>query len=313
MAATAQVAAERGVQGATITGVIERAGVSRVTFYDLFENFEACFLAVLDGAMRRSTALIAGALEGDGPWQEKAVAGLVALLGFLDSDPPLARICLVEALAAGPAALAYRARELELLKHMVDVAAGQARSDRETSLLNAEAVVTSVAGILHARVVTGEAPPFVNLLGPLVSVALTPYLDTETVAREVARAERLARAISAERSAQPPRPAAQIAIPSGLSNPSAYRARLCLLYLAERGEASNRSVAKGIGIAHDGQMSNLLARLARQGLLTKRSGGPGHANAWSLTPRGEQIAQALRVREPIESAFGEPRRGKELR
>ena len=43
-----------------------------------------------------------------------------------------------------------------------------------------------------------------------------------------------------------------------------------------------------------GQMSGVLARLARKGLLVKSAGGPGHANAWSLTPEGELVAQALR-------------------
>ena len=54
MRATAQVVAERGFGGASIARVVETAGVSRATFYDLFENFEQCFLAVLDTAMRRA-------------------------------------------------------------------------------------------------------------------------------------------------------------------------------------------------------------------------------------------------------------------
>jgi AcrR family transcriptional regulator len=55
----AQVVAEHGFSGASITRVAETAGVSRATFYHLFENFEECFLAVLDAAMRRTSARIA--------------------------------------------------------------------------------------------------------------------------------------------------------------------------------------------------------------------------------------------------------------
>lgn len=285
--------AERGFGGATITGLIKRAGVSRVTFYESFENFEDCFLAVLDEAMRRSTAVIAAALERGGGLPEQAVAGLVALLGFLDSDPPLARVCLVEALAAGPAALEYRARELEMLKHMVDAAAGAATGERQVSMMSAEAVVASVAGMLHTRMVTGEAPPFMALLSPLVGVVLTPYLDAPTVAREVERARELAEALTEERSARPPAPPAGVAIPNGLANPNAHRARLCLLHLADRPGASNRAIGEAIEVAHRGQISKLLARLAREGLLVKRAGAPGHVNAWTLTPHGERVARAL--------------------
>ncbi|MFI5003716.1 MAG: hypothetical protein ACHQE6_01760 [Solirubrobacterales bacterium] len=158
-----------------------------------------------------------------------------------------ARIMRVEALAAGPAALRYRARELEVLKHMVDAAAGAAPGDRQVSMMSAEAVVASVAGMLHTRMVRGEAPPFMNLLSPMVEVALVPYLDAQTVAREVERARGLAEALAEERSAQPPTPPAGVAIPNGLANPRAHRARLCLLHLADSPGASNRAVAEAIG------------------------------------------------------------------
>ncbi len=109
--------------------------------------------------MRRTSARIAQAFAQSTTWQEQAVAGLAALLSALDADPCLARVCLVEALAAGAAALEYHAREIELLKHMVDSAAGSARTDRHGSALSAEATVVAVAGILHRRLITGEAPP----------------------------------------------------------------------------------------------------------------------------------------------------------
>ncbi len=147
--AMARIAGERGLRRTTVAEVVATAGVSRVTFCGTFEDLDACFLGVLDSVMRRATALISAALAADRPWQERALAGLAALLGFLDSDPLLARVCLVEALAAGPAALEYRVRELEVLKHLVDGVIAQAQAGRQASTLSAEAVVASVAGILH--------------------------------------------------------------------------------------------------------------------------------------------------------------------
>ncbi len=110
MRAVVRVVAERGFGGASVARLVAVAGVSRATFYELFGSFERCFLAVVDAAMRRASALIAEAFERNAGWQERAVAGLVVLLSALDSDPLLARVCLVEVLAAGPAAGACQGR-----------------------------------------------------------------------------------------------------------------------------------------------------------------------------------------------------------
>ncbi len=293
MRAAAQVVAEHGFSGASITQVAKAAGVSRATFYDLFENFEQCFLTVLDAAMRRTSARIAQAFAQNATWEEQAVAGLAALLSALDADLCLARVCLVEALAAGPVALEYHAREIELLKHMVNSAAGPARTGRHSSTLSAEATVVAVAGILHRRLITGEAPPFIDLLAPLASLALEPYFDEPTVTQAHERAKRLAQELSTRRAARRATPATDTVIPKALSNPRAHRGRECLSYLAAHPGASNRALGKGIGLTRAEQAASLLARLASQGLLVKRTGRPGHPNAWSLTPHGEQVAKAL--------------------
>ncbi len=291
MEATVRVVAEDGMRGASVTQVTSAAGVSRVTFYEQFANFEECFLAVLDATMRHSTALIAEAFERSDTWQERAVGALAALLSSLDCDPPLARVCLVEALAAGPAALEYRARELERIKHMVDVAAGEGGGERHASMLGAEAIVASVAGILHGGVVRNELPPFMGLLTPLAEVVLGREITAAAgFAQLLERAQLWARAAVAERRGPA---AAGVAIPNGLSNPAAHQTRRCLRYVVGHPGASNGAVGEGIGIKYRAQTTALLARLADLDLVTKHSGGPGRANAWTATPHGEQVARAL--------------------
>jgi AcrR family transcriptional regulator len=292
--AMARVVGERGLRRTTVAEVVTTAGVSRVTFYGAFEDLDACFLGVLDSTMRRATARITAALETDRPWQERMLAGLAALLGFLDSDPLLARVCLVEALAAGPAALEYRVRELEVLKHLVDGVLAQAQAGRQAAALSAEAVVASVAGILHTRLVTGEAPPFLDLLGPLAAMVITPYVGTRPIAEELRRVERLARSLAQEHAPRPPDRVSGMEVPKVLGDPRGHRARLCLFYVAEHPGASNRAAADGIGLSHHGQISTLLGRLEHLGLLAKRAGGAGHVNEWWITPHGEQVAEALR-------------------
>jgi AcrR family transcriptional regulator len=292
MEAAVQVVSQRGFGGATIEAVVAGAGVSRSTFYEVFDDFDACFLALLDSGMRRSIVLMSEAYDRGASWQEKMLAGLAALLAFLDSEPLLARVCLVEALAAGPSALEYRARELELLKHMIDAALVRAPGSHQTSPLTAEAVVASVVGILHARLITGEAPPFLDMLGSLAALVIEPYVDGRSMVEQTSRAEQLAQ-ISSEQHEL--RQRSSVSIPNALRVPGAYRARGCLVYVAEHPGASNRAIADGIGITHHGQMSTLLGRLERKGLLAKHAAGAGRHNAWWPTSEGKLISDALRA------------------
>ena len=63
-------------------------------------------------------------------------------------------------------------------------------------------------------------------------------------------------------------------------------------------DASNREVAAAAGIGDQGQMSKLLARLARLGLIENLGVGQakGGSNAWRLTADGARLERATRPR-----------------
>jgi DNA-binding PadR family transcriptional regulator len=68
--------------------------------------------------------------------------------------------------------------------------------------------------------------------------------------------------------------------------------------LGARGSSpSNRAIAEYAGVADAGQISKLLRRLERVGLLANSGGGHprGEANAWALTAAGERVAQGIRL------------------
>jgi hypothetical protein len=106
-----------------------------------------------------------------------------------------------------------------------------------------------------------------------------------------------------------PAPKAPAAAPSELSGASSedplqglqmrwtYRTARVLQGISELPGASNRKVADYAEIHDQGQVSKLLARLQRLGLITNACDGQlkGEPNAWSLTPLGERVAQSLRV------------------
>ena len=108
--AMAQVVAEKGYPATTVADVVERAGVSRRTFYEQFADKEACFLATYDAGLAAVLSRIGEAVETNpvAGWRERARAGVEAFLALLASEPAFAQALQVEILTAGPAALDRR-------------------------------------------------------------------------------------------------------------------------------------------------------------------------------------------------------------
>ena len=110
LAAMSELVFERSAGGVTVADVVARSGVSRRTFYELFEDREGCFLAAFDLAVRRGCESVIPAYEAGRSWRERVAGGLQAVLAFLDAEPALGYLCVVGALGAGPRALERRAR-----------------------------------------------------------------------------------------------------------------------------------------------------------------------------------------------------------
>ena len=77
LAAASQVACERGTANVTVAHVVERAGVSRRTFYEIFAGAEECLLATLDRALQRVSARVLPAWCSSGNWRECVRASVV--------------------------------------------------------------------------------------------------------------------------------------------------------------------------------------------------------------------------------------------
>ncbi len=97
--------AAKGYAATTVGDVTKAAGVSRTTFYEMFEDKEACFLAAYDDMVDRLIRRVIAAYERqDSPWPQRARTGLAALLEALAAEPDLARLAFVDVGSAGPAA-----------------------------------------------------------------------------------------------------------------------------------------------------------------------------------------------------------------
>jgi AcrR family transcriptional regulator len=295
LAATAEAVEEVGYARLTVAQVIGRAKVSRKTFYDVFLDREDCFLAAFDEATARIQTLAVDAYEGESSWREGMRASLTALLAFLQSEPGLAKLCVIEALGAGPRVLARRGEVLNQVERIVDLGrkapgARAGRSAREPADITAEGIVGAVFAVLHTRLLAGGRKPLTDLVGPLMSIIVLPYLGARVASNELTR--------PAPKMPKPSKAAPPIRRDplEGLDMRLTYRTVRVLTVIGENPGASNREVAEGSGIADQGQISKLLTRLERLDLVTNTGEGQlkGGSNAWHLTERGEQVERATR-------------------
>jgi AcrR family transcriptional regulator len=293
LAAMGELVRERGAIGVTIAHVVDRSGVSRRTFYELFEDREDCFLAAFDQAIARAGERVLPAYGALGAWRERMRAGLGALLEFLEEEPELGGLCVVDALAAGGAALERRTRILEVLVDAVHEGGASRRGQApRPQRIVAEGVVGAVLAVIHARMVAQVPGRLTALLSPLMSMIVLPYLGPAAAARE--RRQRVTpRQRTARRTVDPLRE---------VDMRLTYRTVRVLLAVADLAEAgsglpSSRQVADASGVSDQGQMSKLLWRLEHLGLIANEteSHGRGVPNAWALTSKGHEIERAIQA------------------
>jgi AcrR family transcriptional regulator len=307
LAAAVVSIAELGYGGASVAHITARARVSRRTFYDLFESREDCLLAVLQGVVERVRDEIVAADLTDLVWRDRVRGGLLRILSFLDREPVLARVCVVQALQGGPRVLAWREGLLAELAEILDQGRGDSARSRECTVLTAEGLVGAAFAIVYARLLANKPrEPLRNLLGELMSLIVLPYQGPAAARQE-------------QQCSLPPLPRTNGAEPESTQGSAVeqdplrevpmrltYRTARVLQAAATHPGASNRHIGEQADIHDQGQISKLLGRLERIGLLANTGEGhtKGEPNAWRLTPLGERVTAQL-------SLGGRPERSEE--
>jgi AcrR family transcriptional regulator len=268
----------------TVSEIVTRAGVSRRTFYEMFADRDYCLGATFEDALARAAARVLPVYEAHERWRDRIRAALEELLAFFDEEPAVARLLIVESLAGRRALIARRAQLVGRISEAVQAGGSQASSGkRPRSVLTGEGVVGAVLAVLHARLCGTSRQPLSVLASQLTSVIVLPYLGAAAAQRELLRPA--------------PEPPAK-RVPDGAVGPLkalpmrlTYRTMRVLEAIAQRPGCSNREVAGAAGITDQGQVSKLLRRLERLGLIVNDSANDSlrTANAWRHTAKGEQF------------------------
>jgi AcrR family transcriptional regulator len=188
LAGMLRATAQLGYREASVQEVLERAGVSRPTFYEHFENKEDCFLAACDNAAARlRKRLETAAEEGEG-WRERLRLSLEELLRFVAEDHDAAMSLVVDARAACPDALSRRDELLDRFSSCLDtqVRAESAAGEPAPSAIAAAGIVGGIEALLYSRLNRGEADDLSSLLPSLMYFAVLPYEGHEVASEELA-------------------------------------------------------------------------------------------------------------------------------
>ena len=184
----AAIVAKRGYKGSTVELVVKRARVSRATFYQHFENREACLLAVFDAAEEEATRQILAAAAEATDWPGEVRAGIAAFLDYVVANPTLARTCLVESVTAGPAGTA---RYDEAMRAPVPaLARGRELRGADTTLPDTleDSIIGGISWMVHQRLLHAELDQVPGLLAAILRFALAPYLGEEQTTVLLAKA-----------------------------------------------------------------------------------------------------------------------------
>lgn len=185
--ATTELVAERGYQKTTIELIAKTSRVALVTFYEHFASKEECFLAAFDETLAAAQEVFSELVDAEAPWQDRVSTGLELFLEMVEREPARAKLCIVEAQAAGSASLArYQA--------MLEAIAPKLREGREFNPRASRlpdglevAIAGGIAWLVHQRLVADESEDLKALLPEMLQVTLTPYIG-EVDAGQVADA-----------------------------------------------------------------------------------------------------------------------------
>jgi AcrR family transcriptional regulator len=168
---------ELGYRSTNVQDVIERAGVSRPTFYEHFSNKDDCFLAAFDTCAARLRDQVATAAnEGGDIWRDRIRSAFNALLAFAAAEPEAARMVIVEARAATPDAALRRVALLDYFATCIDTKVRELLPAGTThSAVTASAVVGGIESLLYARLNRNQMDDLPALLPSLMYFAVLPY------------------------------------------------------------------------------------------------------------------------------------------
>jgi AcrR family transcriptional regulator len=172
--ATAEVAAAKGYNVATIADITASAGVDRRVFYKHFRDKQQAFLAVHELFIQHLMALAASAFFSASTWPERAWAAMRASTQFQATHPIVSHIALVESHAVGASAI--QRIDDSRTAFTLFLQEGDQQRDRQASRTAMEAIGGSVFEICYQQARRGQSEQIQRLTCNGAFLVLAPFI-----------------------------------------------------------------------------------------------------------------------------------------
>lgn len=162
------VMGDKGYPDTSVADIIKRARVSRLTFYELFDSKQNCFLA---GYSRRQVTMLgemATSTDPQLPPFERFAAQLRTYLDVLAANPKVSRLYLVGAYMAGPDVMR---RRIELQKQFVEGVVAVLELTSESERFACTAFVAATSAMVTNTLIEGDGDAVLGLYDPLLRLA----------------------------------------------------------------------------------------------------------------------------------------------
>jgi AcrR family transcriptional regulator len=171
--------AEKGYARVSVADVIERAGVSRRTFYEIFRDKEDCFLAAYAaGAELVMDEVVAAVLASPPEWRVRLEAALTAFVRVLSEHPDFSRTLLLDVAGAGPDAVLLRRRVHGDFAERLGRLGERAENEEELAPipeLSLRALVGGISELVQHQILDEGAESLPQLAGPLTELATAVF------------------------------------------------------------------------------------------------------------------------------------------
>lgn len=165
--ALAETMSRQGYAHTPVADIIRAAGVSRETFYRLFDDKLDAFMAAFDLVGELLLAAIAASIDAaaDAEPLQRVERAVATYLETIALEPPYARLFLIEVYAAGPPAIR---RRHEVQTRIVENLAVMFGSRSEAAHFACQVIVSSVSALLVEPLIAEDADAVLALREPVL-------------------------------------------------------------------------------------------------------------------------------------------------
>lgn len=185
--AMAELCSTKGYYETTIAEIVAVAGVSRATYYELFNDKEDCFVATMEEGLRRlqGAVLPVAMREDGGSWPERVLEVADALLAFIAANPTYSKTAMVEALAGGERAFELYSAGTSMIATLLDQVRELASPEVQLPKTTTRAVLGGGEWLIVSEMIAGRTERVPELLPDIMYMAVLPFLGQEEALRQM--------------------------------------------------------------------------------------------------------------------------------